>query len=1351
NYFYLGEFYSHKNETERAFYYYGIALSKLDNPNQIKPELIGLSQDIFNKKQRTRLKIAVPIIHLKMGETEKFKEELNEAYYFADQFYQERELLHILILQAEYDYKYAKTNQDYWRSLNRLNKATEILKNNPGLFLEINESSIGYLFKLKNYNNIKLKNYKNLSKDREALFSAIFFRQLVTNQFHFREKKTTELLNQLKYSIRKDRNYIKKMEDALTLGLQIQRVEKAKKENYLDFQRIAKDFQDSTPLKINILSWINPPDTKITNLNTDETFVEIYKSDNKVLLLLDNEKVSKNKEFSIQEGESLEIRLGYELENILKNFPNTKSLAISPPPSLHSFNFFQIQYKNKNLNESFPLRFIPRRGALSPIESPGTILKRITSIDTTEIEKSKKDEFLFNPMEFILSPFTTPKKIKSDLNFRIIPTYQTRSFIDDSNVIEGPTDFTNRKQFLGESRYGYLTIKDIVEEQNYVEVVVLNNYQPNRDNYMKVSFLLDILQMSGVNSLLLIPGSEDSEKKRNELLLNINQASTIAQKEQIFIFGKPIIKRNTKSQESNLDEITVLNKKAILLEREEKWTESLRYLLQANSLIDRQDQDIQISQEIHIARIKSKKRTNNIMDPFLFLLDEFEKSGKARKDVLLNATIHCYIYSKPQDCEKYYNAFLKENTSSKDESKILDFYRNLAIGNKYYIYENYSEFIKLTKIKDPLLYHIDLGKMFLKQFMWKYANDHIELANNEARTKSEQSIALKIKSQLQWEKYFITGKFNKDLSFNSDRLYSRAINKDWNALETELEKELNSTENYFRKNYLKRIYSSYKKLRSESDFEPINLGPLYLKDGSSSQILLDEAERSFLFFTLTSSIPYQKGKELNNNFDILHKSEISQGNTNRANWMLIEWASYLYYNGDKENAKNYFQKFEKNFKYSKEEIVGVYSNLKYKLSLNFNDIKITKEDLNIFKQTNPEWQKDYTLTSQLEKSSEFMPFIINSIQSKNVELDDYTNRQIFDLIEILMKKSLSSKDNATFIELGFLKEKIRSYNTKTLGKIPSTGQLNLKWKPIVQGLVQKLPQDQSIKGILDLGVESYSFTIENKKIDIQPAISDNRIVKFDNYRYLYSIKNEGGTIAQQKVLEKKYRNILKFNNLQITYLYLPSYHFKVTIKPRRLDRFVYFLNPDQLLENPIYNSAKDFQGDFPIKNMNISTRNDLAWKKKLDLESMEINYRNGLANTKPFIVSAEDLELSMGKQIKFGGRDLQSVKFIPVRNGCWIHTGSLLVNTSLKTDDMAHSLYFWDRLHYGPGIVNVADSTDTHVAYFLKEFLTKKYNDRNYHERYYLAYESLKNNWKEDRYWNGWKTYTNTFIMDKNP
>lgn len=554
----------------------------------------------------------------------------------------------------------------------------------------------------------------------------------------------------------------------------------------------------------------------------------------------------------------------------------------------------------------------------------------------------------------------------------------------------------------------------------------------------------------------------------------------------------------------------------------------------------------------------------------------------------------------------------------------------------------------------------------------------------------------------------------------------------------------------FKKTFQSRLFDSYEALENSPDFEPVTLGPLYLRDGRPALYLLKESERNFLFHILLKSIPYQISDELNNQFDILNETELKLSNKNRSLWMEIQWASSLYYSGDYKASKKYFNEFDKDFRdyYPEKSLIENYYILKYKLSKIFDDIVFTEQERSIIKESFKNWFMYYE-QAEVSDAKGLYPILNNLIISrKKTNLDLYNERELHDFINFLIWRSIELKNPDSFFDAGYFKQKIKSINDKILKRMPKFSDLP-EFKPVAIKLKSKIPSEQLFIGLIDFGIETYSVRIENNSSSMEIAFKDNRETKFSILEYLYTIRNGGMAVVIQESIEDKYRKALKLSKKKLTYLYLPSYHFKITIEPEEEEYFYYTANPEAMIERNIYNPSSDFNPGFSIINKSIFSNNKPSWKSLKKLEEFELKYLSGNNYNSKITVSMEELELNKGRQILFGGYPLNELNSISKRNGVWILASSSLTETSLHNDDFFNSIQYLDSIHYGPGILSTGIQNNTNNAFFMKQFLKKSDMKIEFMDRFLDAFQEIKLKFEEDRYWQGWKPYTNVFIKNK--
>ncbi|MBK8397287.1 MAG: PD40 domain-containing protein [Leptospiraceae bacterium] len=1340
NYFYLGEIYLSKKEYEKAFINYGVALSLFKNPSGIKDDEIGLEKDHFKNKERTRLKIMTAIVYLRLGEKEKFEKTLKESFYLANEFQLERELIVYYILASEYNFR----NGKYKESLDFSSKAENVLKTSPGLWYDIDEITINYIYSLKSLNLIKLKNYNQLSINREKLFSSIFFRQLIINELRFQDKEVFKTINSLQLSVWEDREFIYNIENANLNQKDPKDLVKAKAKNQELITRDLNLLTKFLPKGMDALSWYAEPKKFEPKLRKDELLIEYFGNGTEGVQKIFFENRSEFQEYQLS-GKNDTDTIAKNIEEVLIRNPQVKKIVIIPSPFMYNINFRKLSFLGKTLNDNFEIRHLFRLSQLErEADTDFSRLKRITSV-IPDAKVNVQQGFNLNPINLVL-PKVEPKKDPKELNLRIISSNELKNYLTDTDILEGPTDFANRKHYIGEKKSGSINIKEVVEDQWTIPFLILTNYSSSMDNYMKAGFLYDILQFAGVQSIILLEPTAENAKVRDNLISNTKNANRIIKEEKLHLVGEYINEYpdNQKIYEGEFRRYTAM---AIKEERKRNYLQSMKFLLQANSVLPDNNVKYLIQSEVNLAKLKTKVFPNleNYLIHYENLLNRFAIDSKEEEEITYELLLSCYDATIDVDCEKYQTKYNSISNATENRKFITNYYKNLRIGNLKVVDLDYNKFISTDSNEDPYLKNMKLALLFSRGFMWEQAKLHAELAKKLAESEKEIGFAETVISDIQYEILFIKG-IDPDI-IKDDKVFYYATNRIWDAYRKKA-KEISGEESEItRKNYQTRLLDALDSIENRADFEPTSLGPLYLKDGRPALYLLKESDRNFLFYLLLKSMVTQTGEELNNQFDLLIDTELRLKNRNRALWMQIQWAGALYHRGDYENAKKYYQDFDGNFKdyYPEKNLVKTFYTLKYKLSRVFPDIQFSDSERNIIKDEFKEWFGYYEL-SEKQDSKEFIKTLNKLIAAKKKEkLDIFNSRELDDFISFLQLEAVEKKDYATFTDLGFTRDKFKSVNDKVFGRGILFSDLP-EAKQISKELLVKIPKSQVFTAVIDLGIKSYVVKMKEGLITTELGFADNRNIKSAILDYYYTIKDGGVAIVKQESIEARYKEILKFAKNAVHYIYLPSFHFKAVIEPEEQDYFYYVLSPELLLERPVYDSSQNFLPGFKVEAMNTSNYAAKWWKMVLDLEKYEIRNVSGSGGGNKVIVSQEDLQLDKGKKLEYGGIGLNDLKRIDKRKGVWVMTGNLLSEASIQNDDFAYSLRYIDQIHQGPGVVFAGTHNSTTNAYFIKKFCKNLNYRYPFVERYYDAFTQTQKEFDFDRNWNGYKPYTNMFL-----
>ena len=281
-------------------------------------------------------------------------------------------------------------------------------------------------------------------------------------------------------------------------------------------------------------------------------------------------------------------------------------------------------------------------------------------------------------------------------------------------------------------------MKEVVEDQWTIPFVILTNYSKSMDNYIKAGFLYDILQFAGVQSIVLLEATKENARIRDHLISNIKNTNKIIKDEKLLLIGEYINEYpdNQKIFESEFRKYTAL---AIKEERKRNYLQSMKYLLQANSVLPDNNVDYLIESELNLAKLKTKTfpNINNYLVHYETLLNRFSINPKEEEAITYELLLSCYEAPIDVNCEQHQTKYNSLNNATEDRRFITNYYKNLRIGNLNVIDLDYKKFISMDSKEDPYLKNMRLASLFAKGFIWDKARVHAELAKKLAESKRE--------------------------------------------------------------------------------------------------------------------------------------------------------------------------------------------------------------------------------------------------------------------------------------------------------------------------------------------------------------------------------------------------------------------------------------------------------------------------------------------------------------------------------------------------------------------------------------------------------------------------------------
>ncbi|PJZ59619.1 hypothetical protein, partial [Leptospira adleri] len=186
-----------------------------------------------------------------------------------------------------------------------------------------------------------------------------------------------------------------------------------------------------------------------------------------------------------------------------------------------------------------------------------------------------------------------------------------------------------------------------------------------------------------------------------------------------------------------------------------------------------------------------------------------------------------------------------------------------------------------------------------------------------------------------------------------------------------------------------------------------------------------------------------------------------------------------------------------------------------------------------------------------------------------------------------------------------------------------------------------------------------------------------------------------------------------------------------------------------LIANPIFSTKEEFNSDYQIQFL-ASSKTDESWRKTLkDLQALEVGSGDLGSDTKSRLyVLQYPLEIVNQVSLTIGGRNV-SDSLGPQRKGNWIFTSSYLEEDRYDIVNYRDAFYWLAQGFIGPGVVFIGDQADTAHVDFLKR-LTKRSRSRiPLYIRFQESLDAIKEVYPLDRVWNGYRLYTNSFILEE--
>ncbi len=880
------------------------------------------------------------------------------------------------------------------------------------------------------------------------------------------------------------------------------------------------------------------------------------------------------------------------------------------------------------------------------------------------------------------------EKLDTDLAYRKANGTSFGYLLEDSDILISEFPEIRGDSYFGEKKEGRLNLSEIFSKPNRVTAAILT--YSDIPNWSRIQRAATALLGSGLHAVFLCPSSGHCVK---EILEEIRTG-----KESSFgiRFGKLPSKGGNHNQEAEK-----LFVKAREAERRANYSESFENLHKARSLAT-PSSDIALKIESDLLRIYRRLNSDLNLEQTLGLRYE-----KRSKDQILELgfalCLAALLDTKDKDC--------KGISLSSARTEIINSIISLKSGiDPGGILERKIG----SEIYDPFLYRIGLFFLALETYFPKIASTQLILAKVQ----------------------IISGEDSALWALASKRLHKQIVLLE----ETE---ELSEKENFTEqniwdqeRNYSERLFFLQKKKRMGARISPLNLYSEIYDSSSSLFESLDLEGRSSVLDLLRYSLPEETGKEMSEFLIHFTDYEKKQGNLPRAARMMLEISKSYFSRGDYEKSKLWISKSEE-----------------MKISLWNAEISFLKAKLNLITAKPSEFPEDIRFTEYSKmymeasrlKSKEFLDLANRWLKSrKNQNFTPRERRELTDFLNYLQFLSFKQNDSETFFDLCIAKDRISATRTVLLGRAPLYSDIP-RFVRISSELEEKIPDNQEFLAVVDSGLNTFYIKFTKGKSNGELAFKDNRKIRASIARYNEEMEKGGGEVLLREAVETEIRQNIRLSKNKTTYLYLSSYYFLSPILPKSEEDIFYVTDPESLLKNPIHKEREEFLTDFWIQTKDLTNSPD--WHKQLlKLENFELSYR-GKQNQSPFHLFREPLFLDREKGVLYGSKPVAEAGNHSI-SGVWMLSSSFLEELRNGSDNLKDSLYYLSKQWKGTGIVNLGFQADTHNARFLKEIVSRKEDAKtSLRSRFLKTMEIMKEFYPVDKYWNGYRLFTTSFIM----
>jgi Tol biopolymer transport system component len=1293
----LANTYKSKNPSLYS-YYLAIALDKVRQAGSIPQDLEFLQKDPFTRFERLDLKLLEAKILLSLSEEERFLKLIKEILSYTGQFRAYKKEYLAKVLEGEFLTKKAKSRREFINLFSFHETNLEKFFSDPYLIYSLPLEIIDYQFKQVEYTYAKLELYENILFLKERYQSVILFKNIIKNLINFEDEKLQKDFFSLKTEILEYFKLNKFLEGEIEKRNPIFLLWQKRNEKLKIVNAKIQEFKKNHPRRASFLEW-RKNETKLVSQSPLPVFRLLKTVLGELILWKYNEK-------KVSQFKAKQIKEIFLLEKVW-DLPVHTEIQVIIDPEIEEEEAKEFV---ENLSSKFLVQVAYRSSQV--LSKP-----RFEQLSLENISYLAKQEEL------------------KDSN--LAETESLRLHIYNTDVLVGEVLETSNTNIFGETAPLKINLKEIFQKEHNISTVVIGS-----TSFKTEWFLTEILQTSGIPVVIFTPSLKELEnfKSRESLiqLTNNAQTRTVGQ----FLLWK-------KSGNYSKEKFEFHLRRALEFEHIGEYERGIEEINLANAAKELGTVDLEsVKSDFIDARLKAKLyKTGNKFFFFEKILEKYSSNLEYSLLILENLVKFCYTYYELQDCNKFYNQYSQLALNSKLDLKLrkdsflkIKYFRYLTLGKYKKVQVNFFWNLEPSQFEDEFLFYKDLVFLLKKHFLLEEANAFCLQLRSIAKSKEEKKVVEEIFRDTQILIHISGFGPKRDFQF-SDDIYSGVLSKNWKIFDQRLSEIRQKAQEDMLEAYREKLYITWKKLETGEDYDPKFLNPEKTILGYNYFSLLDDKDRILVAYILLKSTINQVSNEINFLLEeLIHPS--NKTNFNLAAYILLSYIESLLNRADIVSLEKYFQLFEERFlqQLSNKNLINRYLFAKYKFIL-FQDKK--PEQIEEVKTHDYYSFYEKALKSSSKDSLVILRELLNSKFKQ--KFDSRNKRELLDFIYFLQRKAFHEENEEVFMDLVYFKDKISSINERFFER---SFYMNEIGEPLElsKQIYNLLPKGQEYKMVANLGFETFVMTlISGREITGDKIIDDNRIWRYKIYDYYRHVRESGFATLQKEELELSFRSMLGLEKNKITYLYLSGYWIKVPLEMKETDRFFLVQSPEFLITNKPVKESNLLSGDFFLKKYTYSLPSSYKYYENLIHLEIKQGGKNLLSKAN---ISFEPIVFQDLEQILFGSIPLSKTDNYPKREGVWIIFHSGLYETSFYKDDINFTLHLLDKFHTGVGVFSLGlQIGQPSNLLFVKEFLKKTDYSLNLHSRFATALRRVRLEYPRENYWNGYRLYTNCFIV----